>query len=191
MSWSRTALPFCDAHALHAGNRLHDGHEFADKNAFTERKIVGMKEAETSVAQHSGAEHLKHGGFHVAAEKMRQHAHGQCNIQRDQVRGASLQIVADAPIALQGVFDAPEQSRSGCFRSARIDRHLRFIPAAGPLQRRAGVLDLAREIPFRKARVVLRGDGASQDFAKRTRRKQFHLSQRFRIGAADGRKRIA
>ncbi len=116
-------------------------------------------------------------------------ADGERDVQRDESRGADDQVVADAPVRLQGLLDRRQQAGGRGAGALRVDRDVRLLDAAGPAQLRRRSLDAGQGAG--EGRVVLGGDRAQPGAAQVERRQLAYLLDGFGFRAADGGQRVA
>src|SRR5574337_1310198 len=170
-------------------DRLRFGQQRADGYRRTQAQAVRVEEAGRPVATQAGAEVVEQFGLDVGDQEVRQHADEQFDQQRHVTGRADLDVMADAPVAVQRRADLPREARRQGLPAQRVDDHVRGVPAAAPLERGGGTLQ-ARLLRG-EHRIVIGDDGTQWPGAERARRIKLHLGHAFRIGAAAGRQRIA
>ena len=132
-----------DLDALDTFDALGHRDDPADRDAGPGRQPVGMEEAQRSVGQRAVAEPVDQHPFDVGAQVLRLDAHDERDLEGDLLSPEDVEIMADAPIALEVGRDTSQQLGLRVGDAALVDGDERLVPTAGPPQRRARLLHLA------------------------------------------------
>src|SRR5262245_40784478 len=92
-------------HAFYAGDGLRQRHKLAQINSFTEREIVRMEKPAPPIGQDSIAEQIRELSLNMSTQIVRQDANFQRQFDGHQLSPLRPQVVTNAAIALEFVFD--------------------------------------------------------------------------------------